>query len=128
MDNIANMLTAITNAQAVGKTRVAVPHSRFKENLAELLKEKGLIAASRIQEGPRPKLILTLKYRDDGTPTITGIRRISTPGTRRYAKSTTIPYSFDGTGHIILSTPQGLMDDRTARKHGLGGELVCEVW
>lgn len=128
MDTIANMLTAITNAQAVGKQRVAVPHSRFKESLANLLQQKRLVSAVRIQAGPQPKLILTLNYQDDGRPAITGAKRLSTPGQRRYASRQDIPYALDSAGIIVVSTPQGLMDDRQARRQGIGGELVCEIW
>ncbi len=128
MDTIANMLTSILNAQRVNKKRVAIPHSRFKESFAKLLQEKGLVAAMRVQEGPQPKLIVTLAYTDQGTARISGLRRLSRPGKRIYVNSEQIPYVLDGIGMAIVSTSQGLMDDRRARKLGVGGELVCEIW
>ena len=128
MDPIANMLTTIVNGQAVGKNRVAVPYSKFKEQLARLLVEHGQLAASRVQEGPQAKLILTMSYSDAGDAVISGAKRLSKPGQRRYASSRDIPYSLDGTGAIILSTPQGLMNDTKARQLGVGGELICEIW
>lgn len=128
MDTISNMLTTIINAQRVGKARVAVPYSRYRERLAQLLQEKGLIAKVRVQEGSLSKLVLTLAYGDDKQPRISGVRRLSTPGQRRYVKHANIPYAFDSRGLIVLSTPGGLMDDAQARQQGLGGELVCEIW
>lgn len=128
MDTIANMLNSIINAQRVKKQRAAVDYSRFKESLARLLQERGWIADFRMQEGPRPKLIFTLTYDESGAPRIAGIRRLSKPGQRLYVSAARIPYSRDGLGSVIVSTPQGLMDDKKARKLGLGGELVCEIW
>ena len=128
MDTIANMLTSIVNGQAAGKQRVAVPYSKFKERLAELLVATGKLASARVQEGPRPKLILTLAYNDAGQAAIGGMKRLSTPGRRRYAGSHNIPFSLDGFGSVIVSTPQGLMEGKTARQKGLGGELICEIW
>lgn len=128
MDTIANMLTSILNAQRVGKKRVVVPYSRFKERLAELLRDKGLIATLRTQEGSQPTLVLTLAYDEQGGARIHGLRRLSSPGQRYYVPKTDIPYSLDGVGMVIVSTPKGLMDDRRARKEGMGGELICEIW
>lgn len=128
MDSIANMLITISNAQKVHKQRVALPYSQFKVSLARLLQEKGLIAALRVQEGPTSQLILTLAYKDNGRPAIQGVRRLSKPGQRRYVSREQIPYCLDGFGLVILSTSQGLMDDKRARRTGIGGELVCEIW
>ncbi len=128
MDTIANMLITIVNAQAVGKQRVAVPYSQFKESLAHTLREHGRLAAVRVQEGQRAKLILTLTYDDSGGAAINGVKRLSSPGQRRYASSRQIPYPFNGLGTVIISTPQGLMDDKKARQLGVGGELICEIW
>lgn len=128
MDAIANMLTTIINAQRVGKPRVAVPYSRFKEQLAKLLREQGLLAAVRVQEGPRAKLVLTLAYDEAGSARIKGVRRLSTPGQRYYVSSHKIPFSQVQSGMMIVSTPQGLMAGMQARRAGVGGELVCEVW
>lgn len=129
MDTIANMLTSILNAQRVRKDRVAIPYSKKSESLGRVLQEKGLLSSLRIQEGPQSKIIMTLSY-DEGTlePRIHGVKRISSPGRRRYVKRHSIPYPFSSTGSFIVSTPQGLMDDKEARKQGLGGELICEIW
>ena len=128
MDTIANMLTTIINAQRVGKQRVALPYSRFKESLAELLKTKGLVGSVRVQDGPRPKLVVSLAYDDGGNARIQGAKRLSTPGRRVYVQHRDIPRSVSASGAVIISTPQGLMDDAAARKNGVGGELVCEIW
>ncbi len=128
MDTIANMLNTIINAQNVNKKRVMVPYSRFKESLARLLQEKGLLAAMRVQEGPQPSLVLSLAYQKNGSPRIHGLRRLSRPGQRLYVSKADIPRSLDGLGVVVVSTPEGLMDDRKARKEGVGGELVCEIW
>lgn len=128
MDTIANMLTTILNAQRARKQRVAVPFSRFAESLAQVMREHGWLGDVRVQEGPRSKLILSLSYDDAGKAKLHGAKRLSRPGQRLYAPSADIPYSYDGVGSIIISTSQGLMDDRHARQKGLGGELICEVW
>ena len=129
MDAIGNMLVALLNAQRVGKSRVAVPYSRFKEQLAALLQEKGLIATTRVQEGVRPQLILTLVYEGEPRqPRIHGVRRISTPGRRLYVGQAGVPYPVQSSGAILISTSRGLMDDAQARQAGVGGELVCEIW
>jgi len=122
------MLTTIINAQRIGKQRVAVPHARFSLALAELMKEKGLVSAVRVQEGTRPKLVVTLAYDNSGKARIHGVKRLSTPGRRVYAGKQEIPFSKAVNGSVLVSTPQGLMDDAAARKQGLGGELVCEIW
>lgn len=129
MDAIANMLTSILNAQRVGKARVAVPYSRFKEQLAALLQEKGMLATMRVQEGARPQLILTLVYDEESRkPRINGVRRISTPGRRLYVGHGRVPYPVQSSGAIVISTSQGLMDHGRARTLGVGGEVVCEIW
>jgi small subunit ribosomal protein S8 len=129
MDSIANMLTALLNAQRVGKTRVAVPYSSFKEQLAALLQSKGLVSSIRVQEGVRPQIIMTLAYDEEsGRPRIQGVKRLSTPGRRRYVKQGEVPYPVTDAGAIVVSTSAGLMDDRQARGSGVGGELVCEIW
>lgn len=127
MDTVADLLTAILNAQRVGKERVALPYARFAEALARLLQERGLVAAVRVQEGTRPKLVLTLDYREDGQPRITGVRRLSKPGRRWYVGGSKLPYRGRRPGFYVVSTSQGLMDAERARAARLGGELVCEV-
>lgn len=129
MDAIANMLTSIYNAQRVGKSRVVVPYSRFKEQLAQLLQQRELVATVRVEEGTPRHLVVTLAYDEEsGKPKIQGVKRLSTSGRRHYVKQGQVPYPITDTGAIILSTSQGLMDDGQARRVGIGGELVCEVW
>lgn len=127
MDPVADMLTTLVGAQRVGKERVAVPYSRFKEQLAGLLQKKEAVAAARVQEGSRPKLIITLAYRD-GKPKVRCARRLSRPGRRRYVTKEKLPWASGRPGFYVVSTSAGLMDEVEARRRGLGGELVCEVW
>lgn len=121
------MLVSLVNAQSVNKKRVAVPYSQFKASLLKLLQAKGMIAKVRLQESAKPKLIVSLAY-ENGQPKLHGLSRLSTPGQRIYASHKHIPYIYDGTGFVIISTSQGLVDDREARAKKLGGELVCKVW
>lgn len=127
MDPIANMLTTLVNGQRAGKQRVALPYSRYKESLLTLLKAKGRIGSVRVQEGVKPKLIVALAYAEH-RPALTGGRRLSKPGRRQYADSARLPYPKHGGGFYIVSTSQGLMDESKARREGMGGELVCEIW
>lgn len=127
MDPVADMLTTLVTAQRVGKERVAVPYSRFKEQLAGLLQKKEAVAAARVQEGSRPKLVITLAYRD-GEPKVRRARRLSRPGRRRYVTKEKLPWTSGEPGFYVVSTSAGLMDEVEARRRGLGGELVCEVW
>lgn len=127
MDPIADMLTSLLNAQRVGKKRVAVPYSNFKKSLLEFLQAKGMIASFRLQDSPKAKLIVTLKYEDE-EPAIHGVRRYSKPGSRYYVGSTEIPYTYQGIGLMVVSTPEGLKDEKQARKEKVGGELICAIW
>lgn len=129
MDTVGNFLTALNNAARVRQPRVVVPASRFTLALAQFLEQKGYVASVKTDtEGAHPHLTVTLAYRDAKTPKLHGARRISTPGRRRYTSAATIPYSLDGVGVVVVSTSHGLKGDREARKAGLGGELICEVW
>lgn len=128
VDVMANLLTTLTNAQRVGKKRVALPYSGYKKDFLEFLQKQGVLAAVRVQESPRAKLVVTLAYDETGQPKIGGAKRLSKPGRRLYAKHTEIPYTYDGYGFIVVSTPEGLMIDHKARKAGVGGELVCAIW
>ena len=127
-DPIADMLTRIRNAIRAGHRSVDVPGSKVKRGLASILKEEGYIEdfAAREDAG-RPTLTLQLRWVGN-TAAIEGIQRVSRPGQRRYARCTEIPKVRNGLGILIVSTPRGLMTDRNARKHGVGGELVCSVW
>lgn len=127
MDPLANMLTIIVNAQKVGKERVAVEYSSFKEELAKLLQSKHVVSKVRVQEGPKSKIIITLAY-DDGDPKITSAARLSKPGSRHYIKHKKLPYTGGRPGLFVVSTSQGLMDQNEARSKNLGGELLCVIW
>lgn len=127
MDTIANMLTSLVNAQRVGKERVAVPYSRLTERFLGVLKDHKRLADFRFQKGSQAKFVITLTY-DNKRPMISGIRRISKPGGRRYVLKTDLPYPKHGEGFYIISTSRGLMDERKARREKLGGELMCEIW
>lgn len=128
MDTVANILQTILNGQRAQKKRVAVPYSRFTEQLLSFMKEQGFIGDVRTQESPRAKLIVSLGYSDTGKPNINGITRISKPGRRMYAGSKHLPYTHQDAGMIIVSTSAGLMDEKHARGKSLGGELICAIW
>jgi small subunit ribosomal protein S8 len=122
------MLTRIRNACTAGHKRVDVPSSRFKAELARLLRENQYIADFKeLDDEGRPVLRLYLKYHND-LPVIRELHRVSTPGLRRYVKCREIPRVKNGLGMAIVSTPKGLMTDRDARRANLGGELVAMVW
>ena len=121
------MLTSLITAQRVGKDRVAVPYSRFKEQLAGFLQKKKMVSSTRVQEGAKAKLIISLAYQDK-EPKIGQVRRLSSPGRRCYVKAGELPWAGGRAGFYVVSTSSGLMDEVEARRKGLGGELVCEIW
>jgi small subunit ribosomal protein S8 len=126
-DPISDMLTRIRNANRALLPNVELPHSRIKESIAGILKREGYIA-DFIVEGKLPKTIkLKLKYQGKKS-IIEGLRRVSTPGLRRYVGATKIPRVRGGLGVAVLSTSEGLVTDVQARKRNLGGELICYVW
>jgi small subunit ribosomal protein S8 len=128
-DPIADMLTRIRNAIISRKTKVEMPSSKLKVRLAELLKAEGYISTFTVNEDTRGRsLIVELRYDRENRNAIIGLRRISKPGQRRYVKNDAIPRVRSGLGVAILSTSKGIMTDREARKQGLGGEFMCEVW
>jgi small subunit ribosomal protein S8 len=123
-DPIADMLTRIRNAAASRREQTLIPYSKIKEAIAGILKENDFIADYKVDStGTFKQLVVTLK--DDSS--LTSLTRISKPGRRIYAASTEIPTVLAGRGMVIISTPQGLMTGREARKQGLGGELICKV-
>jgi|SRR4029453_8629925 small subunit ribosomal protein S8 len=127
-DPLADMLTRIRNACAAGHRRVDIPVSKLKSELARLLRDNHYIADFKIlDDGSHGVLRLYLKYHDE-QPVIRELRRVSTPGLRRYVKSREIPRVKNGLGMAIVSTPKGLMSDRDARSANLGGELLALVW
>ena len=127
-DPIADMLTRIRNAALARHDRTEVPASKMKKAVADILKSEGYIADVRTSDGDAGKLTIVLKYGRDRSSAIDGVKRISRPGRRVYVKHDRIPRVLSGLGISILSTSHGLMSDRDARKHKLGGELICEVW
>lgn len=129
-DPISDMLSRIRNAALARHERTEIPASKFKESIAKILKSEGYIADVRT-EGDKPqerKLTIVLRYGRDRGSAIDGIRRVSRPGRRVYVRHDHIPNVLSGLGISIVSTSRGLMTDRDARKHKLGGEVVCEVW
>ena len=128
-DIIADMLTRIRNANQMRYSEVEVPASTIKEEIARILKEEGFISGYKIKKNNVQNIIvLTLKYGDNKERVITGLKRISKPGLRVYAKTNEIPKVLNGLGIVIVSTSKGVMTDREARKLGIGGEVLAYVW
>jgi len=128
-DPIADMLTRIRNAVAVGHERVAMPASKLKVNIAQILVDEGFIDRYEVSgNGHRNDLELVLRYAERRRPVIEGLKRVSRPGHRVYRGATELPRVQGGLGVAVVSTSQGLMPDREARKRRLGGEIICEVW
>ena len=130
-DPIADMLTRVRNASNAKLPTVSMPHSKLKAALATALKENGFIDNFAVEDlGNNKKgLTITLKYKGkNATPVIEGIKRVSRPSCRVYVNSTEIPRVLGGLGVAILTTSQGVVTDRTARKRNIGGELLCYVW
>jgi small subunit ribosomal protein S8 len=126
-DTISDMLTRIRNASRVQLPTVELPHSRMKESIANILKKEGYVGEVSV-EGKLPKKIkLKLKY-EGKKSVIEGLRRVSTPGLRRYVGATDIPRVRNGLGISVVSTSQGVMTGTQARKNNLGGELICYIW
>ena len=128
-DPISDFLTRLRNASKAGLAECVMPHSKLKESLAGILKAEGFVreVATGTEERGHKTLIVTMKY-VDSAPVITGLKRTSTPGRRIYTGYTEIPRVLNGLGLSIISTSKGLMKDQDARRHKLGGELVCTVW
>jgi small subunit ribosomal protein S8 len=129
-DPIADMLTRIRNAAMARHDRVLIPASKLKRTIADVLKNEGYVAdvAGDTQEDGREVLSITLKYGKDKAPAIEGIERVSKPGRRVYVRAQDIPKVRSGLGIAVLSTSRGIMSDRQARKVGVGGELLCQIW
>jgi small subunit ribosomal protein S8 len=128
-DPIADMLTRLRNANSAYHESVDMPYSKLKSHIAEILQAEGYIAAWAVGDAEVGKsLTITLKYGPNRERSIAGIRRISKPGLRVYAKSTNLPRVLGGLGIAILSTSSGLLTDRQANKKGVGGEVLAYVW
>ncbi|KAB8142164.1 30S ribosomal protein S8 [Chloroflexia bacterium SDU3-3] len=128
-DPIGDMLTRIRNAGMVRHQTVAMPSSKMKVAIAEILKREGFIRDFTVQAGkPSDTLVLTLKYTNDRRPVITGLRRVSRPGLRIYTGRDEIPQVRNGLGISILSTPKGVLAGYQAYQEHVGGEVLCYVW
>ena len=128
-DPIADMLTRIRNANQMRYTEVEVPASKIKEEIARILKEEGYISNYQIKEtGVQNTIVLNLKYGDKKERVITGLKRISKPGLRVYAKADEVPQVLNGLGIAIVSTSKGVMTGKEAKKASLGGEVLAYVW
>ena len=128
-DPIADLLTAIRNALQARHPKVDVPTSKIKEELARVLKEEGFVAAFKvIEENKKKSLRLYLKYTPEKRGVISGLRRVSTPGRRIYRGRRDLKRVLGGLGISIVTTPKGIMTGKEARRQGVGGELLCEVW
>lgn len=128
-DNISDFLTRLRNAQRAGHRRVDVPASKIMRAMAKILVDKGYINKFiDIEDGKQGILRLFLKYDAYGQPVIKELKRISKPGLRKYCASGDIPKSYSGLGVVIMSTSQGVMTDKEARKLNVGGEILCSVY
>ena len=128
-DPIADMLTRVRNANSAHHDVVSMPYSKLKKNIAEILQAEGYIAAWKIEEAEVGQtLTIDLKYGPNRERSIAGVRRVSKPGLRVYAKSTNLPRVLGGLGVAILSTSSGLLTDRQAHEKGVGGEVLAYVW
>ena len=130
-DPIADMLTRIRNGNVALRNEIFMPASKQKSALAEVLKREGFIADYAVVQDPQGSgkaLKIMMKYGTDRQRTISGIKRISTPGLRVYRAATEVPRVLGGLGVAVLSTSHGLMTDREARKRNVGGEVMCFVW
>ncbi|MCW2694904.1 MAG: rpsH [Mycobacterium sp.] len=128
-DPIADMLTRVRNGNHAYHDRVVMPHSKIKSHIAEILQQEGYIAGWSVQDGEKFKeLVIDLKYGPNRERTIAGVRRISKPGLRVYAKAGQLPRVLGGLGVAIISTSQGLLTDKQANKRGVGGEVLAFVY
>lgn len=130
-DPIADMLTRVRNANTAMHDTVVMPSSKLKEALAKILVQEGYIAGFNVSdngEKPGKTLEIELKYSGDRARTISGIKRVSKPGLRVYTAADRLPRVLGGLGVAVLSTSQGLMTDKEARKRHVGGEVLCFVW
>jgi small subunit ribosomal protein S8 len=128
-DPIADMLTRLRNANSAYHDAVTMPYSKLKANIAEILKSEGYIASWTVEDAPVGKnLTIQLKFGPNRERSLAGVRRVSKPGLRVYAKSTNLPRVLGGLGVAILSTSSGLLTDKQAAKKGVGGEVLAYVW
>ncbi|MCP4231548.1 MAG: 30S ribosomal protein S8 [bacterium] len=128
-DPIADLITRIRNANRAGHEKADIPLSRTKETIVSILKREGFINDFRvIEEKPVSIIRVYMRYGDDKKRFLTGIQRVSTPGLRHYVNKDNVPKVMGGIGIAIITTSQGIMADYEARRKGVGGEVLCEVW
>jgi small subunit ribosomal protein S8 len=128
-DPLADMMTRIRNAVMVKFDTVVMPSSKNKASIAKVLKEEGFINDFSVSnEGVQGTLTINLKYGPNRESVISGIKRVSKPGLRKYTKADALPKVLDGMGIAIISTSKGIITDKTARAQNTGGEILCEVW
>ncbi|MDA8442883.1 MAG: 30S ribosomal protein S8 [Peptococcaceae bacterium] len=128
-DPIADLLTRIRNANTVYHEKVEIPASRVKRDLAEIFKAEGFVKdVEYIEDDKQGVIRMYLKYGQNREKVISGIKRISKPGLRVYAKKDEVPKVLGGLGVAVISTSKGIMTDKSARKAGLGGEVICYIW
>jgi small subunit ribosomal protein S8 len=130
-DTIADMLTRIRNANMARHQTTKIPSTKMTRNIARVLQEEGFIAQfeEEAQEGVKRNLVVTLKYKGKNRqPIVTALKRVSRPGLRVYSNRKELPRVLGGIGIAIISTSQGIMTDREARRQGLGGEILCYIW
>ena len=128
-DTIADMLTRIRNANQMRYEEVRIPASNIKKEIAKILKEEGFINDYKIEDNDaQGTIVVNLKYTDKKERVITGLKRISKPGLRVYAKNNEIPKVLNGLGIAIISTSKGIMTDKEARKQNIGGEVIAYIW
>ena len=127
-DPISDFLTRIRNASRAKKIKVDIPSSNMKKGMADILKQQKFIEDySVIEDNKQNILRIQLKYKD-GVPAISGLKRISTPGLRRYKNSNKLPRVLNGLGIAVISTPKGLLTEKEAKRQAVGGEVVCYIW
>jgi small subunit ribosomal protein S8 len=128
-DPVADMLTRIRNANTVGHATVDIPASKMKKSIAEILVKEGYIKGFNIiDDGKQGTIKVQMKYGADKEKVISGLKKISKPGLKVYAKSDEVPRVLGGLGIAIISTSNGILSDKEARKLGVGGEVICYVW
>ncbi|MCR4712621.1 MAG: 30S ribosomal protein S8 [Clostridia bacterium] len=128
-DPIADMLTRIRNANSVGHESVEIPASKMKKSIAEILLNEGFIASYDVEDDNKQGMIkIQMKYGPGKEKVISGIKKISKPGLKVYAKADEVPRVLGGLGIAIISTSKGVVSDKEARKLGVGGEVICYVW
>jgi small subunit ribosomal protein S8 len=128
-DPVADMLTRLRNANAAYHDSVTMPNSKIKAHIAEILQQEGYIAEWRVEDAPVGRsLVIALKFGPSRERSIAGLKRVSKPGLRVYARKDNLPRVLGGLGVAIISTSAGLMTDRQAKKNGVGGEVLAYVW